>query len=93
MSGMRLGAGDTAANKSDKFLCFHGVAIRILRKHRGISRKKEAMAGEEGMALMEREQKGHKKMLCIMCAGNYIQGLSINTVIDEPGVFNHRRDF
>lgn len=27
-------------------------------------------------------------MLCIVCAGNYIQGLSINTVIDEPGVFN-----
>ena len=52
MSGLRLGAGDTAANKSDKFLCLHGVAIRILRKHRGISRKKEAMAGEEGMALI-----------------------------------------
>lgn len=52
MSGPGLGAEDTAANISDKFLCLHGVSIRISRKHRGISRTKEAMGGKEGMALM-----------------------------------------
>lgn len=29
-----------------------------------------------------------KEVFCTVCAG-----FSVNTVIDKPGVFNHRRDF
>lgn len=71
MLGPRLGAGDTAANKSDKVLCLHGVSVRILRKHRGISRKREAIWGRRESGIKVERAQRTKEMLCIMCAGNY----------------------
>lgn len=70
MPGQRLGAGDPAANKSDKVLCPHGISSRILRKHRGISRKKdEIWGGRESGIKVERAERT-EEMFCIVCAGN-----------------------